>query len=68
MIRSLGGKCFGIKVLSTVPPDYYESGGYWQLTFLFWQLAGDVIVLSHPFLLIEHSAARFLSIWRLPTV
>lgn len=43
MFRTSGGKYFGIKLLSTVPPDYYESGGYWQLTFLFWQVAGDVI-------------------------
>jgi hypothetical protein len=50
MIRSSGGKCFGIKLLSTVPPDYYESGGYWQLTFLFWQLAGDVILTTASYL------------------
>lgn len=53
MFRLSGGKCLGIKLLSTVPPDFYKSGGFWQFRFLFWQFGGDVTLSSHPFLFIE---------------
>ena len=53
MFRTLGDKVAGIKLMSILPPDFCTSGGYWQLIFLFWQLGGDVIALSHLFLFVE---------------
>src|SRR5436190_10445545 len=52
MFRTLGEKDAGIKPMSILPPDFYQSGGYWQFLFLFWQFDGDVILLSYPSLFI----------------
>ena len=53
MFRTLGDKVAGIKLMSVLPPDFFESGGFWQFKNLFWQVGGDVILLSHRFLFIE---------------
>lgn len=47
MFRRSGGKCFGIKLLSTMPPDFYQSGGFWQFAFLFWQFIYVILILQH---------------------
>ena len=46
MFCTSGGKSIGIKLLSTEPPDYCQSGGFWQFILLFWQLM-DVILIVH---------------------
>ena len=58
MFRTLGDRDAGIKLMSILPPDSYRSGGYWQFPFLFWQFGGDVILMSHPCLFIEHKGEQ----------
>ena len=53
MFRTLGDRDAGIKLMSILPPDSNQSGGFWQFTSLFWQFGGDVILLSHPFLFVD---------------
>ena len=34
MFRISDGKYFGIRLLSTKPPDFYQSGGFWEFVYV----------------------------------